>query len=117
MIKELTTHDIAHELSSNKDNGFSYQGAYALAEYLEEYERSTGKNIELDTVAIRCEYSEYPSAYDAMLEYQPDDMPVEGDEGDDLVEIQEKNEQAALEWLEERTQVITFDGGIIIQQF
>ena len=53
-----------------------------------------------------------------MQEYQPEDMPIEGEPGDDLVEIQEKNETEALKWLEERTQVILVEGGkIIIQQF
>lgn len=117
MYKELTAHDVAHELSSNKDNGFSYHGALALAEYLEQYEEDCGEKIELDTVALRCEYSEYESAWDAMFQHQPEDMPVEGEEGDDLVEIQAKNEAEALRWLEERTQVIPFDGGVIIQQF
>jgi hypothetical protein len=52
-----------------------------------------------------------------MEQYQPEDMPVEGEEGDDLVEIQEKNEAEALRWLQDNTQVIEFDGGIIVQEF
>jgi hypothetical protein len=41
-----------------------------------------------------------------MEQYHPDDMPVEGEPGDDLLEIAEKNEQAAREWLDERTTVL-----------
>lgn len=99
-----------------KDN-FSGNGLRALYEYLTEYEESTGEEIELDVVAICCEYSEYESAWQAMEQYKPEDMPVEGEAGDDLLEVQAKNEAKALEWLEERTAVITFDGGVIIQQF
>ena len=99
-----------------KDN-FSYKGKRALFDYLEEYEESTGEEIELDTVALCVEYTEYESAWDAMMVYQPDDMPMVGVEGDDLLEINEKSEKAALEWLQERTQVIEFDGGVIIQDF
>ena len=117
MYKELTTHDIAHALSSDEANCFSYRGAYALAQELEEMEIDTGEKTELDTVAIRCEFSEYPSAYEAMQQYQPDDMPIEGEAGDDLLEIEEKNEKAALEWLRDQTMVIPFDGGVIIQDF
>jgi hypothetical protein len=118
MYRELSTHDIAHELSSNEDNGFSYKGALALAEYLEQYEEDTGERIELDTVALRCEYNEYESAWDAMKEYQPEDMPtVDNSEGMDLLEIEEASEQLALEWLQDHTTVIPFEGGIIIQAF
>ncbi len=124
MYKELNTYDVAHELSSNKDNGFSRAGAFALAEYLEQYEEETGEKIELDTVAIRCEYSEYESAYEAMQQYQPGDMPIcedtgvdENGHGMDLVEISEATEKMCTEWLQERTTIISFDGGVIIQDF
>jgi hypothetical protein len=126
MYKTLTAHDVAHELSSNKNNGFTYAGALALAEYLEQYEEDTGEKIELDTIALRCEYSEYKSAWDAMLRYQPEDMPTVEEPtsyetrnggGMDLIELQKVQETLALEWLQEHTQVIEFDGGIIIQDF
>jgi len=68
-------------------------------------------------IALGCAYIEYATAWEAMEQYQPEDMPCEGEEGDDLVEIQEKNEAEALRWLQDRTQVITFDGGIVIQNF
>lgn len=108
--------------SDTYKNNFSYEGLTALYEYLEEYEQSTGTEIDFDMVAICCEYSEYKSAWEAMQEYQPEDMPTvdivdENNEGKDLVEIQEESEKLALEWLEERTQVIPFEKGIIIQQF
>jgi len=126
MYKTLTAYDVAHELSSNKGNGFTYAGALALAEYLEQYEDETDDKIEHDTVALRCEYSEYESAWNAMKQYQPEDMPVvdlqeysdtHNGEGMDLVEISEESEKLALEWLQEHTQVIEFEGGVIIQDF
>lgn len=40
-----------------KDN-FSYQGLSVLWEYFEEYEESTGEEIELDVIAICCEFNE-----------------------------------------------------------
>ena len=99
-------------------NNFSYAGKRALFDYLENLEEETGDKIELDIVALCCEYTEYESAYEAMQEYQPEDMPTEGEAGNDLVEIQEKNEKAAHTWLEERTTVIDGEGGgVIINQF
>lgn len=102
----------------DRRNSFSYAGKRALFDYLEQLADDIGEDIELDIVALDCDYTEYDSAWEAMMEYQPEDMPCEGEEGDDLEEIEEKNEKAALEWLQDRTQVITVDGGgVIIQAF
>lgn len=104
--------------SDTYKNNFSYEGLNALFDYLEEHEESTGEEIDFDMVALCCEYSEYKSAYEAMEEYQPEDMPNEGKKNDDLMEIQEKNEAEALRWLEEHTQVIPVEGGgVVIQNF
>lgn len=43
--------------SSRKDQ-FSYEALTAIFEYLEEYSDSTGEPVELDIVAICCEWSE-----------------------------------------------------------
>ena len=99
-----------------KDN-FTRDGLIALFDYLEEYEEATGEEMNFDMVAICCDYTEFATAWDAMEQYQPDDIPVEGDEGDDLTEVMEKNEAEALRWLEDRTEVIKFDTGIIIRDF
>ena len=40
-------------------NNFSYEGLAALFEYLEELEESTDGDIELDVVAIACDFAEY----------------------------------------------------------
>ena len=43
---------------SYKDN-FSYSGAKALFEYLEDYTEQTGEAMDFDPVAWCCEFSEY----------------------------------------------------------
>ena len=40
-------------------NNFTYEGKRALFDYLENLEEDTGTEIELDTIALCCEYSEY----------------------------------------------------------
>jgi hypothetical protein len=50
-----------------RDN-FSYDGLKALFEYLEEYEEGTGEEVELDVIALCCEYAEY----DSLSEYNDD---------------------------------------------
>jgi hypothetical protein len=59
MKKTMTTYDIAHELIGDENANWSRAGAFALAEYLEELEESTGEEMEFDHVAIRCDWSEY----------------------------------------------------------
>ena len=44
----------------DRGNNFSYQGLKALFDYLEELEESIGEHIELDVIAICCDYSEEP---------------------------------------------------------
>ena len=87
-----------------RESQFSRAALFALFEYLEEYENSTGEEIELDPIGICCEFAEYSSALEAAKDYGYRDG------------IDSKDE-SALEWLQNRTQVIEFDGGIVIQQF
>jgi hypothetical protein len=47
----------AFKQSSRKDQ-FSYEALGAIFEYMEEYSANTGEPIELDIVAICCEWSE-----------------------------------------------------------
>lgn len=108
MQQTLTTNEAADLLFADKSAGWSYAGARALAEYLEQYEEETGEEMEFDRVAIRCDFSEYETALAAASEY---DFEPDEEQGE------EEWEAAALEWLRDRTQVIEFDGGIIIQRF
>jgi len=102
----------------HRRENFSYEGLEALFDYLEGLEEELGEPIEFDPIGICCEYSEYANAWEAMEQYQPEDMPtVDDSEGMDLLEISEAGEALALEWLQDMTQVITFQGGIIIQDF
>ena len=95
----LNTYEIADALQNYSQ--MSRGGAFALAEYLEEYEESTGEELALDPVAIRCEFSEYESAIEAAAQYTSEFTTAE----------------AALEYLQDHTSVITYDGGVIIQDF
>ncbi len=113
MKKTISEHDFVQAFDDcNRGDNFSRAARRALYDYLTEYEESTGEELELDPIAICCDYSEYESAYDAMKEYQPEDMPIEGEDGDGL------QEKAARAWLEERTQVIDVEGGgVVVQSF
>lgn len=108
MKRTISTSEAAHMLLEDENANWSYSGAYALAEYLEECEEDCGVELEFDCVAIRCDWTEFSSALEAASEYD-----FEPDEDDD----EEAKEAAALEWLRDRTSVIEFDGGVIVQLF
>jgi hypothetical protein len=52
----FSTFQMAFE--SIRPNNFSYEGLTLLFDYLEEYENSTGEELELDVIAICCDYNE-----------------------------------------------------------
>jgi len=87
-----------------RGNQFSRSALSALFEYFERMEEEADIEIEFDPIGICCEWAEYPSALKAA-----NDFGFKGNESD--------TEEAALDWLYEQTQVVTFDGGIVIQQF
>ena len=82
----------------------AYTLCYAMAQYLEEYEEDTGVEIELDPVAIRCEYRVI-TLDEAVREYQ---IPPHLDDDGEV-----------LEWLQDRTEVIEtdIDNTYIIAEF
>jgi hypothetical protein len=108
MKETLTTNEIARKLREDENAGWSYAGALALAEYLEEVDREGEQEMEFDRVAIRCDFSEYGNATEAADAY--------GFEINDYFADSEI-EDAALKYLEDRTTIIRFSGGIIVQNF
>ena len=117
MIQAINLYDFeqAFQAMGRKDQ-FTYEGKKALFEYLEQYEEDTGEPVELDVIALCCEYSEYESADQAASEYFDYEGMEYDEDGNEMIE-QEEVEEKALEYLRDRTSVIEFDGGVIIQQF
>lgn len=107
MKTTLTTSQAAHELLEDEYAGWSYNGAFALVEFLDELGEDCDTEYELDTVALRCEFSEWSDAINCVGNYSFEP------EGDD----EEEKEESALNWLRDQTLVIEFNGGIIIQDF
>ena len=56
----------------HRSNNFSRAGLLALWEMLEEYEESTGEEIEFDPIALCCEYTEYENI-DEFWQNYPDE--------------------------------------------
>lgn len=87
-----------------RPDNFSYEGLTALYDYLEQYEEDTGQEVELDVIAICCEFTEYEDLKEFQGIYYDD---IKGDKYKTLEEI------------EEETIVIPIEGteGFIIQDF
>ena len=52
-----------------RPHNFSYNGLKALFGYFEQYEEDTGEDIELDVIAICCEYGEYENLEEFQRDY------------------------------------------------
>jgi len=106
MKTTLTQHEAADMLMKFEAFGTCkdvYSLCYTMAQYLEEYEESTGVEIELNPIAVRCEYR-VTTLDEAVSDYQ---IPSHFDDED------------VLEWLNDRTVVIETDieNTYIIQEF
>ncbi len=114
IYKQVNFQDFCNSFSDSYQNNFSHEGKYALYSYLEQLSEDTGENIELDPIALCCEYGEYESAIDCIHDcgYELPDTASADDTPDEA-------EAKALEYLRDNTQVIEIEGStsIIIANF
>jgi flavin-dependent dehydrogenase len=116
MKMTMTTSQAAGELMSDTNANWSRAGAYALAEYLEEYEESTGEELELDVCAIRCDFSEYSSLQDWAHDYFSNAWQELGFDETEETDDDEFDEKIR-SYIQDHGQLIEFDGGIIVSSF
>jgi len=86
-----------------RNDQFSPAALRALFAHIEDMEAETGEECELDVIGLCCEWQEFQTALKAAVEYGFD-----GEESD---------ESEALDWLREQTQVVEFDGGVLVFGF
>lgn len=116
-MKNLTTHEAAHILLDDKFANWSYKGAFALIGYIEEIEDETSGEYELDRVALRCEFSEYESLIEwATYRFGSGNWQAAVDCEDYVIEDDERDSRLR-EYIQDRGQLIEFDGGIIVSEF
>lgn len=86
----------------DRQEQFTYAGKRVLFDYLEQYEEDTGESIELDVIALCCEYVE--STVEEIIRDYSIDTSVDDD---------------VIDWLNERTIVcgVTDSGAIVFAQF
>lgn len=92
-----------------RPDNFSYEGLGLLFDYFEQYEDDIGEEIELDVIAICCEWAE------DTLENIASNYSIDISGLEDASEI----EYTVLEYLNDHTQVagVTDNGSIVYQQF
>ena len=95
-----------------RPNQFSRPALVALFDYLGELERELGEETEFDPIALCCDWTEYRDAIQAAEAYgwEAPEIP-EGEERDDT------SDRKALEYLQDNTHVIDFDGGVLVLNF
>jgi len=94
-----------------RNEQFSYEGKRVLFDYLEEMESATGEDMELDVIAICCEFSE-DSPEDIADMYSIDLSEFDPDTDDENIR------DHVIEYLENETMVAGYSpNGIVYMQF
>lgn len=101
MKKTVTKNEFRNEFKqAGRENQFTPYALSELYDYIEDYEEDTGAQIELDVIALCCEYVEYENFEELQEDYN--DIPEDFEE--------------ARDYLEDRTQVICFEEDCILIQ-
>jgi len=74
-INEYQFRDAFHKMGRGEQ--FSYAGLSALYDYLEQLGDDIGEEIELDVIALCCEYAEYDSLAEFREDYGEDYETIE----------------------------------------
>ena len=94
-------------------DAFGYQALKVIFDYLEQYEEDMGEEIELDVIAICCDYNVNDAATIAR-DYSIDLAHLDAEDDD----YEEQCEEAVLEYLNDHTMVLgQCVDGIVYQCF
>jgi len=111
MKRTINEHDFIDAFQGTYKNQFSYEGKIALYEYLTQLEEDTGFEMELDAIAICCDFAEYEDFTEFLEDYK---------------DYAKENGIRTIEDIWQHTQLIRFNGSkddkkikhsFIIQQF
>ena len=86
---------------AGRKDQFSYDGLKALFEYLEQLEQDTGEELELDVIALCCDYSE-DTPEEIARNYSIDLSHLDPEDDD----YEEQCTEAVRDYLNENTQLV-----------
>lgn len=114
MKQSVTFNDFCDAFHAyDRYDSFGYDGLRVIFDYLESYEQDTGEEIELDVIAICCDYN-MMTFDDVAREYRIDLSHLDA-EDDDYVE---QCEEAILDYLNDHTMVLgQCADGVVFQCF
>ena len=96
IISNVSTYDFHNAFNAMRPDDFSYDALEALYTYLDDLSDDIGEPIELDVIAICCDFAEYTTVAEALAAYSLE----------------------SLEELQDNTMVLELaTGGLVIQQF
>ena len=75
MKNSINEYEFSRWFEEHRPNNFSTVGLSSLFYYLEEYEESTGEQIEFDPIALCCEYTEYENIAEFHQNYDKETYP------------------------------------------
>ena len=83
IINKLDQNEFIRTFKDIRPDNFTYAGLSLLYDYMEELSDDLGEDLELDVIALCCDYSEYnlQEWYDENG-YDPDNNPLPGDPDD-----------------------------------
>jgi hypothetical protein len=96
MKQTINFSQFTDQFQAVRPDNFTYEGLRALYDYFEKWGEDCGGDIELDVIAISCEFTEYEDLEGIQANYS------------DIEDITD---------LRNHTRVIEFDTGIIIQDY
>ena len=93
MKNTVSKNDFRNEFKqAGRENQFTPYALGELFDYLEDHEEQTGEEVELDVVALCCEYSEYESFGELQQNYNvPNDFEEARDYLEDRTQIDRKS--------------------------
>lgn len=103
MKQTLNAHQMAALLMEDNNANWTYDGALALSEYLIDQDEQTASDTEFNCVDIRCAYSQHSSLEQWADDYGSD---IAGDDDDTI-----------RKFIQERSELIEFEGGVIVAEF
>ena len=111
--------DLADRLFHDQPRPWTYAGARALCEWLEDQEKELGYEISLSIDAIRSNFAEYRSLGEWVWRFCADELHVEfEDEGVgpvfDLAEGMRAKDEVIRAFIRSHGTLIEFSGGVII---
>ena len=108
MKQSVTFNDFCDAFHAyDRYDSFGYDGLRVIFDYLESYEQDTGEEIELDVIAICCDYN-MMAVEDIVKEYRIDVSDVDADDVEEYI----------LDYLNDKTMVLgQCADGVVFQCF